>query len=346
MSCDNRARATRQACTLSLVPTPVSTRTTEITAYGCDSDEAAVFRELAPRFGVLATITDQAVTEATAALASGKRCVSIGHKTPVTRATLRALGRAGVTYISTRSVGYNHIDLEFAARLGIRVDNVAYSPDSVADHTVMLILMALRHARSILRQVEAGDYRLCSTPGRELRDLTVGVVGTGRIGTAVLDRLRGFGCQVLTHDLHPTIRTGHVPLDTLVRHSDIVTLHTPLTEETHHLLDADRIQRMKHGAVLVNTGRGTLVDTPALLSALTAGRLAGAALDVLEGEEGVFYTDRRDGSVDNDLLLRLQALPNVLITPHTAYHTDHALHDMVVSTLVNCLDHEGGEQHG
>ncbi|MGX9888757.1 D-isomer specific 2-hydroxyacid dehydrogenase family protein [Streptomyces sp. NPDC002276] len=325
---------------------------TGITAYGCGQDEAAQFRELAPRFDVSPTITHAPVSEATIELISGNRCISVSHKTRITRSTLLALARAGVTYISTRSIGYNHIDLECAARVGISVENVAYSPDSVADYTLMLMLMAIRNAKSTLRRTDAHDYRLNEVRGKELRDLTVGVIGTGRIGGAVVKRLQGFGCRILAHDNHhrsPGLATDYVPLDDLLRSSDIVTLHAPLTSQTHHLLDRHRIERMKHGAFVINTGRGPLLDTEALVPALESGRLGGAALDVLEGEEGIFYTDRRDrpiDPVDSKTLLRLHELPNVVISPHTAYYTDHALSDTIENSIVNCLKFENRNQHG
>jgi D-specific alpha-keto acid dehydrogenase len=316
-----------------------------ITVYGCEPDEAVLFREMAPRFGVVPTITEAAVSEADAGLASGNRCVSVGHKTPVTRAALLALSRAGVGYLSTRSIGFDHIDVGYAESVGISVGNVAYSPDGVADFTVMLLLMAVRNARSTIRRADVHDYRLDDVRGKELRDLTVGVVGTGRIGTAVMDRLRGFGCRVLAHDSHPKDFVDHVPLDELLRRSDVVTLHTPLTADTHHLLDGRRIARMKRGAFVVNTGRGSLIDTEALVSALESGELGGAALDVLEGEEGVFYADCRNKLVASKQLLRLQELPNVLISPHTAYYTDRALRDTIENSIVNCRKFESGKQH-
>ncbi|WP_079031686.1 D-lactate dehydrogenase VanH [Streptomyces specialis] len=317
-----------------------------ITIYGCGKDEAALFREMAPRFGVIPTITEAPVSEATVDLAHGNRCVSIGHKTPVTNSTLRALAQAGVTYISTRSVGYNHIDVEYAESVGIRVGNVAYSPDSVADYTLMLMLMAVRHAKSVIRRADVHDYRLSDVRGKELRDLTVGVVGTGRIGAAVMARLRGFGCRMLAHDHHPHVAADYVPLDELLRRSDIVSLHVPLTPETRHLLDGRRIERMKHGAFVINTGRGALLDTEALVTALENGRLGGAALDVLEGEEGIFYADHRNKPIGSKSLLRLQAMPNVLISPHSAYYTDHALSDTVENSLANCLEFESRNHHG
>lgn len=314
--------------------------TTGITIYGCARDEATLFRELAPRFGVLPTITEAAVSEANVELAIGVRCISVGHKTPISNSTLRALSRAGVRYVSTRSVGSNHIDVRFAEGVGISVEGVAYSPDSVADYTLMLMLMAVRHAKSVIWRADIQDFRLSDVRGKELRDLTVGVVGTGRIGSAVVERLLGFGCRVLTHDNRPQDLARHVPLVELLQQSDIVTLHTPLTADTRHLLDRRRIEQMKHGAFIVNTGRGALLDTEALVSALGNGSLGGAALDVLEGEEGIFYADLRDRPVGSQLLRQLQAMPNVLISPHTAYYTDHAVTDMVENTLANCLNFE------
>ena len=323
--------------------------TTRITVYGCGPEESVLFRELAPGLGVHPVLTDAPLTGTTTELAVGSRCVSVGHKSPVTHAALRTLGRIGVRYISTRSVGCNHLDVEFAESIGISVGNVSYSPDSVADYTLMLMLMALRDAKSVVRRTDVHDYRLSEVPGRELRDLTVGVVGAGRIGTAVTDRLLGFGCRVLVHDPRPVERPGaaveHVPLDDLLRRSDLVTLHAPLTAATRHLLDRRRLARLKDGALIVNTGRGALIDTEALVQELESGRLGGAALDVVEGEEGVFYADLRSEPVQGKTLLRLQELPNALITPHTAYYTDHALRDTVRNSLTNCLSFESGNQH-
>jgi D-specific alpha-keto acid dehydrogenase len=316
-----------------------------ITVYGCGPDEAALFRELAPRYGVAPTLTEATVSENTIGPARGNRCVSVDHKTSISHATLRELSRAGVAYLSTRSVGCNHIDVDHAASVGIRVENVAYSPDSVADYTLMLMLMAVRDARSVLRRTDDHDYRLPEVRGRELRDLTVGVVGAGRIGAAVIDRLRGFGSRVLVHDIRPrSSAADHVSLDDLLRHSDIVTLHTPLTADTHHLLGRGRLGLMKRGAFVINTARGGLIDTGALVAALEIGSLGGAALDVVEGEAGVFYADRRNDPVENDLLLRLQRRPNVIVSPHAAFFTDHALADVVESTLANCLGFVRGDR--
>jgi D-specific alpha-keto acid dehydrogenase len=311
-----------------------------ITIYGCGQDEAVYFREMAPRLGIMPTITDAAVSESNVELVSENRCISVGHKTQIVNSTLLALSRVGVEYISTRSVGLNHIDVQCAQTVGISVETVAYSPDSVADYTLMLILMALRDAKSTISRAEVHDYRSTHVRGKELRDMTVGVIGTGRIGAAVIDRLRGFGCRVLAYDRYSKTTAQYVPLDQLLQQSDVVTLHTPLNADTHHLLNRRRIEQMRYGAFIINTSRGSLLDTEALLEALEGGQLGGAALDVLEGEEGVFYSDYRERTIETPLLWRLQQLPNVLITPHTAYYTDHALRDIVENTLINCLRFE------
>jgi D-specific alpha-keto acid dehydrogenase len=315
-----------------------------ITIYGCERDEAVLFREVASRFGVVPTITEAAVSEANIELASGNQCISVDHKAHIADHALLTLSQAGVRYVSTRSIGYNHINVEYAESVGILVENVAYSPDSVADYTLMLMLMVVRNAKSVIRRADAHDYRLSEVRGKELRDLTVGVVGTGRIGAAVLARLRGFGCRVLAFDKRPGADADYLPLDELLRLSDVVTLHTPLDADTHHLLDGRRIAQLKEGAFVINTGRGSLVDTGALISALESGRLGGAALDVLEGEEGIFYADCRNKPIESKLL-RLQRLPNVVVSPHVAYYTEHALRDTVENSLVNCLNFASERQH-
>lgn len=332
------ARDTRSPLPRTSPPVPA----TALTVFGCGPDEAALFAEMAPRFGVVPILAEAAISAADLGPAPATRCVSIGHKTRVPDRALRALSRAGVRHIVTRSIGSDHLDLGYAARVGISVSTVSYSPDSVADYTLMLMLMALRDARPMVRRADAHDYRLPDACGRELRDLTVGVVGTGRIGTAVIERLAGFGCRVLTHDRRPDRGAGWVELDDLVRRSDVVTLHVPLTADTRHLLDRRRIGLMKDGAFVVNTARGALLDTEALVDALADGRLGGAALDVLEGEEGVFYADRGSDLAGDTLPARLRELPNAIVSPHAAYYTDRALREIVENTIVDCLAFESG----
>jgi len=309
-----------------------------LTVYGCEHDEAALFHELAPQFGVAPTITRATVSESSGTEAPVTPCISVGHKSKISVPTLHALKERGVQYISTRSVGLDHIDLVAAETLGLTVENVVYAPDGVADFAVMLMLMAVRNAKEIVSAAQHHDFRLGSVRGKELRDLTVGVVGVGNIGRAVIERLQGFGCRLLAYNDGRTSNAAVdlVPLEELLRASDVVTLHLPLTNETHHFIGPKEIAAMKDGAILVNTGRGPLVDTDALVAALERGKLGGAALDVLEGEEGLFYFDCTRRPIDNRFLLRLQELPNAIVTPHTAYYTRRALYDTVATTLLNC----------
>lgn len=328
-------------------PTPVDARgigaTTALpvaaglTVYGCEHDEAELFRALSPQYGVDVTLVSDPVTESAGMPAPTTRCVSVGHKADLTRPMLRALSAAGVAHVSTRSIGLDHIDLGAAAELGITVENTVYAPDGVADFTLMLMLMALRGAKRLVGAASRGDFRLAQGRDRDLCDLTVGVVGVGRIGAAVIERLRGFGCRVVAHDPGREIPHG-VSLRDLLRASDIVTLHLPLTPGSRHLLDRDAFAAMRPGAILVNTARGGLVDTAAMIHALETGRLGGVAVDVLEEERGHFYVDRTGAA--HPFLTRLEALPHAIVTPHTAYYTERALRDTVEQTLTRCAAFE------
>ncbi len=314
---------------------------TELTVFDADAEETEIFLTLAPRYGVVPGFISSA---ARCSGTSYGRCISIGHKTAMPAETLRQLACSGVQYISTRSIGYDHIDTAAAASLGITVQNTPYAPDGIAEYTLMLLLMAVRRIGAVLSHQKQYDFRLGPMRGKELRTLTVGVIGAGRIGQAVINRLNGFGCRILVHD--PLKDAGGETLHSLLESSDIVTLHVPLSEDTWHMMNAAAITHMKQGAVLINTARGALVDTDALLTALECGKLGGAALDVLEGEESIFYTENADACQRHPFLSRLLKLPQVIITPHMAYHTDHILYDTVEKTLENCLNFERGKTYG
>lgn len=313
----------------------------EITVFGCEEAEASMFCELAPRYGVRPVLFEEPVPPDGPVQSS--RCISVSHKFPVSASVLARLHKAGARYICTRSIGQDHIDLAAARRLGMAVGGVCYSPHSVADYTLMLMLMAIRGAKSTVVRAEKNDFRLNAARGKELREMTVGVVGAGHIGQAVQQRLKGFGCRVLACSKRQ--RPGQLPLEDLLKQSDIVTLHTPLTKATHHLLGGREMEGMRPGAFLINTGRGALIDTAALVAALERGRLGGAALDVLEGEESIFYADCAGKAIQNPFLPRLQALPNVILSPHTAYYTGRVLYDTVEQTILQCLDFERGQHY-
>lgn len=312
-----------------------------IVAYGCDADEASMFRSLAPSYDVAPVISSRAIEPAAVISADGCRCVTVSHRTPVGKAEFHKLRRVGVEYVCTRSIGVDHIDLAAAAEVGITVEGVTYAPDAVADFTVMLILMVLRRAKELVLSVDQHDLR-GPLRGRDLRDLTVGVVGAGAIGRAVIRRLGGFGCELLasTKDLTSRLPVPSVTLDELLRRSDVVTLHVPLNPDTHHLIGRSEIERMKPGAILVNTARGAVVDNDALVAAMEADRLGGLALDVIEGEQGIFYVDHSGAEIPHAVLRRLGKLPNALVTPHTSYATHSSLQETIERTLAGCLRFE------
>ena len=312
----------------------------DITVFGCEMDEAEVFNKLSYEFGVTVSLISEAVSEDNAKLAAGCRCVSINHKAELSEPLLLALKNVGVKYICTRSIGFNHIDIRAAGQMGMTIGTVAYSPGSVADYTIMLMLMLMRGTKSIMRGTERQNYCLNHFRGKELRDMTVGVLGTGRIGQAVMERLKGFGCTVLAYDRSHKSGADYVPFCELLKSSDIITLHVTLAEDTFHMIGSEQLGMMKKGAFLINTARGALVDTGALVNALEDGLIGGAALDVLEGEEGIFYYDCTHKALEHPFLSALQRMPNVIVTPHTAYHTERVLVDTVSNTIRNCLNFE------
>lgn len=246
----------------------------------------------------------------------------------------------GIRYISTRTIGYDHIAIHKAQELGIKVGNAIYGPDGVADYAIMLMLMSIRKMKRIMQRAEIQDFSLKGIQGRELHDFTVGVIGTGRIGRTVIKHLSGFGCRIQAYDLYENddVKTyaDYVSLDKLLSTSDIITLHTPLTEENLHLINKDSIAKMKQDVVIVNTARGGLIDSEALIEGLENGKIAAAGLDVVEKEFGLYYNDLKSDILDNRELAILRSFPNVIVTPHMAFYTDNAIESMVKNSLTSC----------
>ena len=252
---------------------------------------------------------------------------------------LKKFWNLGVRMISTRTIGYDHIDVEVAKRIGFHISHVTYSPECVADYTLMLIVMCIRKMKRIMQREELNDFSLPGIRGRELHGFTVGVIGTGKIGTATIQDLSGFGCRILANGHHPNQEVQRlaeqVDLETLLEQSDIVVLHCPMSEQNYHMINAGTIQRMKPGALLVNTARGGLVDTQAVYEALQNRKLGGFAMDVYEYENLTARKDYRGKPLDDSLLSRLLAMDQVLFTTHTAFYTDQAIENIVESSLKN-----------
>ncbi|MBD3221925.1 2-hydroxyacid dehydrogenase [bacterium] len=287
----------------------------------------------------------------TARLAVGYRYVCAFVNDDLSAPVLEALAAGGVELIALRCAGFNNVDLTAAQRLGITVVRVpAYSPHAVAEHAAALILTLNRKVHRAHMRVREGNFSLAGLEGFDLHGRTAGVVGLGNIGRCLADILRGFGMTVLGHDAFPDLeysaRSGvrYVELDELLERSDVVSLHAPLTPDTHHLIDASRILRMKPGVLLINTSRGALVDTAALITGLKNGHLGGAGLDVYEEESEYFFEDRSDEVITDDVLARLLTFPNVLITSHQAFLTVDALQAIARTTATNVRDYCAGKR--
>lgn len=293
---------------------------------------------------------DPRLSEATASLAAGFPAVCSFANDRVDAATIRILKDGGTRLIALRSAGFNHVDLKTARELGIPVVRVpAYSPHSVAEHTVALMLSLNRKIHRAHNRVREGNFSLNGLVGFDLYGKTVGIIGTGKIGAVFARIMNGFGCHVLAFDLHPDTELAdklpleYVSLERLYRESDIISLHVPLVPQTHHLIDGKALSQMKKSVMLINTGRGALVDSRALIGALKAGRVGYAGLDVYEEEESVFFEDLSDTVLQDDQLARLLTFPNVLITSHQGFLTREALGNIAKTTLENLSSFERGE---
>jgi D-lactate dehydrogenase len=254
---------------------------------------------------------------------------------------LQRLHAGGVRVLALRSAGFNHVDLEAAAALGIVVGRVPeYSPYAVAEHTVALLLALNRHLHRAYARVREGNFALEGLLGFDLHGRTIGVVGTGKIGECVARIMAGFGCQLLGFDPHSNpacvaLGMRYVDLSEMLATSDVITLHCPLTPQTRHLIDADALARMKPRAMLLNTSRGAVIDTPAVIAALKSGRLGSLGLDVYEEEGDLFFRDLSGEVLRDDVFARLLTFPNVLITGHQAFFTEDALTAIAETTLAN-----------
>jgi D-lactate dehydrogenase len=264
------------------------------------------------------------------------------------REVLTALAAGGTRHLALRSAGFNHVDLDAAAELGLTVSRVpAYSPHAVAEHATGLILTLNRKFHRAYQRVREANFSLHGLCGFDLCGRTVGVVGTGQIGAVFCRIMHGFGCHLLAHDLAPNpecskLGVRYVPLDDLFRGADIISLHCPLTPDTRHLVNPDRLALMKRGAMLINTGRGALIDTPAVVEALKSGHLGYLGMDVYEEEEGLFFEDRSLTVVQDDVFMRLVTFPNVLVTAHQGFFTEEALANIARTTLANITAFETG----
>jgi D-lactate dehydrogenase len=287
---------------------------------------------------------DTRLDAGTAAAAQGAQAVCAFVNDRLSADTLQRLHGLGVRLVALRSAGFNHVDLPAAAALGIAVGRVPeYSPHAVAEHTVALVLTLNRKIHRAYNRVREGNFALEGLLGFDLHGRTVGVVGTGKIGACFARIMAGFGCRLLAYapEINPDLTAlgaRYVALPELLAGSDVVSLHCPLTPQTHHLIDAAALATMRRGAMLINTSRGAVVDARAAIAALKRGQLGSLGLDVYEEEADLFFRDLSDTVLHDDVFARLLTFPNVVVTGHQAFFTEQALTGIAETTLAN-LDH-------
>lgn len=293
------------------------------------------FSPIAGECGVVPRYHEFRLTVDTASSAAGAHAVCVFVNDRLDKGCLTRLSELGVKLVALRCAGFNNVDRIAAGQLGMTVVRVpAYSPHAVAEHSIALLLALNRKIHRAYNRVREQNFSLSGLVGFDLYGKTVGIVGTGKIGRAAAQIFRGFGCRVVAHDPLPALDWADVNgisyagLGALLSESDVVSLHLPLTQDTHHLLNASTLSRMKPGAFLVNTSRGKLVESSAVIDALKSGHLGGVALDVYEEEEGIFFEDHSGAVLQDDELARLIGFPNVLITAHQAFLTSEALSEI------------------
>lgn len=312
--------------------------------------EREIFRKTNRSFKHEIVFFETRLTSQTANLATGYSCICAFVNDCLDQRTLQTISFNGTHLIALRSAGFNHVDLESAQTLGLRVVRVPeYSPHSVAEHAVALLLSLNRKIHRAYNRVREGNFSLDGLVGFDLHKKTVGIIGTGRIGSVMAKILNGFGCHIIAHDAVPNaklveIGVQYVALDELLRKADIISLHIPLTPQTRYLINERALALTKPGVTIINTSRGALIDTRALIKSLKEGRTGYAGLDVYEEEEGLFFEDLSEQILQDDQLARLLTFPNVLLTSHQAFLTQEALDNIAYTTLKNIADFESGNK--
>ena len=325
----------------------------KIKVYELRPDECAAYKAACGNLpdGFEISCETSALTPHSVDTLCGAEGIVVVNKTPMDADSLAAYANAGVKYIATRTIGFNHIDLDACRRLGIRVCNTTYPPYGVAEFAVMLMLIALRKYKPALWRQQVNDFSLPGLQGRELRTLTVGVVGTGRIGRAVIDCLQGFGCEVLAYDPYPSEelsksgKARYVPLDAIYAQCDLITVHMPLNDETRGVIGRDAIDEMKDGVILVNVSRGELMDMDALIEGVESQKIGALAMDVFAGEDGIYHVNRTNDILSNRSMAYLRQFPNVVLTQHIAFYTDIDVDYMVEQGIAGIIGMSEGTWH-
>ena len=319
----------------------------KIFMYSCKADEQVILPDICKQYKVEIGFCETQPSEENIELAKGYDCVSMVG-TILDNAVMDALKEMGIHFISTRSIGTDHLDIAHAKEIGMQMAHIVYSPNAIADFAIMLMLMSLRKAKYIMKRYEVRDYELGCNQGRELRNMTVGVVGTGRIGRTVMKQISGFGCKILAYDVYENEETKlyatYVPYEEILQKCDVITFHLPATEETHHMLNTENVMDLKPGVVLINTARGSLLDNKALILGIEANLIGAVGMDVIDHEPALYNYDHKLERLEDHDAIVLESFPNVILTPHTAFYTDQAIYDMVENSVRTCCQYGSGEK--
>lgn len=320
-------------------------KTMKVLVFQADQKDLNYMHECNRRFGFELSFADFDFNKAGADSFSGFDALWITTSCKVTKNKLGELKKAGIRYIASRAAGTDHMDANAMKEEGIRGANVPrYSPNAIAEHTVCLVLMLLRHMRRELSMIKEYDFTLNGLKGRELRNMTVGVIGTGRIGARTVLSLKGFGCFILAHDLYENEEikdsVTYTDRQTLLTSSDIIILHCPLTKDNEKLINGETIAAMKDKVLLINTARGGLMDYEAVLKGLERGKIAGAAFDVYDRETPYIRKKADKAAFCDETLSRLLERENVIYTAHMSFYTDTAIENMIWTTFENLKEYE------
>lgn len=320
-----------------------------VAAFCVRPDEQPYFDTFSKKYGQTVKTYKEGLSLENVDLTKGCEGVSVcDGMCDLSAPVLQKLAQNGVRYLGFRTVGFDSVDMDEAKKLGLRIAHSGYSPYSVANYTVMLMLMCVRKAGYIMFRSHTADYSLGPICGHEMQNMTVGVIGTGRIGKAVIQNLRGFGCKIIAYDIYPSKdleNVEYVSLDELYERADIITLHTFLSDETEHMINEESLGKMKDGVILINAARGALVDTKALIAAIESGKIGAVGIDCCEGEDEFIRMDQKyEGRVSNHEYIILKSFQNTIVTPHVAFFTDQAVSDMVESSLKSIAQFACGEE--
>lgn len=284
---------------------------------------------------------ETALNKETAKLTIGFDAVCVFVNDKVDKDTISILAKNGIRLIALRCAGYNNVDIQSAKRNNIKVVRVpAYSPEAVAEHAMALILTLNRKTHKAYNRVREGNFSLKNLIGFNLSGKTIGVIGTGQIGATFCRIIKGFGCKIIAFDISKSdelIKLGvdYLPLNEVFKHADILSLHCPLTPDTKHLINEKSLAWMKEGVMIINTSRGALIKTADVITSLSNRKIGYLGIDVYEQEENLFFEDLSESIIQDDLILRLNSFPNVLITSHQAYFTKEAMDEITITTLDN-----------